>query len=435
MKICVIGTGYVGLVAGAGFSDMGNDVTCCDVDKSKIDGLNRGELPIYEPGLDKLVETNAAEGRLVFTTDVAKGVVGADIILLAVGTPPGPDGSADLQYIFKAAEDVADALTGWSVIVTKSTVPVGTGDKIEARMKARTKHEFAVASNPEFLKEGDAVNDFMKPDRVIVGAEDKRAIDSLRSLYAPFTRTSDRMLVMDRRSAELTKYAANSMLATRISFMNDLSNLCEILGCDIELVRKGMGSDVRIGPKFLYAGAGFGGSCFPKDLKACITTGREVGYELKILDAVVEVNEKQKKLLGQKVLKHFGGDLKGKKIALWGLAFKPGTDDIREAPALVLVEQLLAAGAEVVATDPVAMPAVRKQLGDRIRYEESNYDTAEGADALVLVTEWNEFRRPSFDRLKKIMRQPVIFDGRNIWNPAEVRAAGFTYSGIGRGKA
>jgi UDPglucose 6-dehydrogenase len=435
MKICVIGTGYVGLVAGAGFSDMGNDVTCCDLDKSKIDGLNRGELPIYEPGLDKLVETNAAEGRLLFTTDVPKGVAGADIVLLAVGTPPGPDGSADLQYIFKAAEDVADALTGWAVIVTKSTVPVGTGDKIEARMKARTKHEFAVASNPEFLKEGDAVNDFMKPDRVIVGAEDKRAIDSLRSLYAPFTRTSDRMLVMDRRSAELTKYAANSMLATRISFMNDLSNLCDILGCDIELVRKGMGSDVRIGPKFLYAGAGFGGSCFPKDLKACITTGREVGYELKILDAVVEVNEKQKQLLGQKVLKHFGSDLKGKKIALWGLAFKPGTDDIREAPALVLIEQLLAAGAEVVATDPVAMPAVRKQLGDRIRYEESNYDTAEGADALVLVTEWNEFRRPSFERLKKIMRQPVIFDGRNIWNPSEVRAAGFAYSAIGRGKA
>jgi len=435
MKICVIGTGYVGLVAGAGFADMGNDVTCCDLDKSKIDGLNRGELPIYEPGLDKLVETNAAEGRLLFTTDVAKGVAGADIILLAVGTPPGPDGSANLQYIFKAAEDVADALTGWAVVVTKSTVPVGTGDKIEARMKPRTKHEFAVASNPEFLKEGDAVSDFMKPDRVIVGAEDKRAIDSLRNLYAPFTRTSDRMLVMDRRSAELTKYAANSMLATRISFMNDLSNLCEILGCDIELVRKGMGTDVRIGPKFLYAGAGFGGSCFPKDLKACITTGREVGYDLKILDAVVEVNEKQKQILGRKVLKHFSNDLRGKKIALWGLAFKPGTDDIREAPALVLVEQLLAAGAEVVATDPVAMPAVRKQIGDRIRYEESNYDTAQGADALVLVTEWNEFRRPSFDRLKKIMRQPVIFDGRNIWNPAEVRAAGFTYSGIGRGKA
>jgi len=435
MKICVIGTGYVGLVAGAGFSDMGNDVVCCDVDRAKIDGLNKGELPIYEPGLDKLVETNAAEKRLTFTTDIPKGVAGADVILLAVGTPPGPDGSADLSYIFKAAESVADALTGWAVIVTKSTVPVGTGDKIEALMKARTKHEFAVASNPEFLKEGDAVSDFMKPDRVIVGAEDKRAIDCLRNLYAPFTRTSDRMLVMDRRSAELTKYAANSMLATRISFMNDLANLCEILGADIELVRKGMGSDVRIGPKFLYAGPGFGGSCFPKDLRACITTGREVGYDLKILDAVVAVNEKQKRLLGEKVLKHFGGNLKGKRIAVWGLAFKPGTDDIREAPALVLIDQLLEAGAEVVGTDPVAMSAVKKQIGDKIRYEESNYTAAEGADALVLVTEWNEFRRPSFDRLKATMRQPVIFDGRNIWNPAELRAAGFTYSAIGRGRS
>ena len=398
MKICVIGTGYVGLVAGAGFSDMGNDVVCCDVDRAKIDGLNKGELPIYEPGLDKLVETNAAEKRLTFTTDIPKGVAGADVVLLAVGTPPGPDGSADLSYIFKAAESVADALTGWAVIVTKSTVPIGTGDKIEALMKARTKHEFAVASNPEFLKEGDAVNDFMKPDRVIVGAEDKRAIDCLRGLYAPFTRTSDRMLVMDRRSAELTKYAANSMLATRISFMNDLANLCEILGADIELVRKGMGSDARIGPKFLYAGPGFGGSCFPKDLRACITTGREVGYYLKILDAVVAVNEKQKRLTF--------------------------TTDIPKGVA----------GAEVVGTDPVAMSAVKKQIGDKIRYEESNYTAAEGADALVLVTEWNEFRRPSFDRLKATMRQPVIFDGRNIWNPAELRAAGFTYSAIGRGK-
>lgn len=434
MKICVIGTGYVGLVAGAGFSDMGNDVVCCDVDRAKIDGLKRGELPIYEPGLETLVETNVAEKRLQFTTEISQGVAGADVVLLAVGTPPGPDGSADLSFIFKAAESVADALTGWAVIVTKSTVPVGTGDKIEALMKARTKIELAVASNPEFLKEGDAVADFMKPDRVIVGAEDKRAIDCLRNLYAPFTRTSDRMLVMDRRSAELTKYAANSMLATRISFMNDLANLCEILGCDIELVRKGMGSDARIGPKFLFAGPGFGGSCFPKDLRACITTGKEVGYDLQILEAVVDVNEKQKQVLGDKVLKHFGGDLKGKRISLWGLAFKPGTDDIREAPALVLVGQLLAAGAEVVATDPVAIPAVRKQLGDKIRFEASNYAAAEGADALVLVTEWNEFRRPSFERLKATMRQPVIFDGRNIWNPGEVRAAGFTYSAIGRGR-
>jgi UDPglucose 6-dehydrogenase len=434
MKICVIGTGYVGLVAGAGFSDMGNDVICCDVDRVKIEGLKRGELPIYEPGLDKLVAQNAAEGRLQFTTDVASGVAGADVVLLAVGTPPGADGSADLSFIFKAAEHVAAALTGWAVVVTKSTVPVGTGDKIEALMKKHTRHEFAVASNPEFLKEGDAVNDFMKPDRVIVGAEDKRAIDCLRNLYAPFTRTSDRMLVMDRRSAELTKYAANSMLATRISFMNDLANLCEILGCDIELIRKGMGSDARIGPKFLYAGPGFGGSCFPKDLRACISTGREAGYELRILEAVVFVNEKQKRRLGEKVLAHFDGDLRGKRLAIWGLAFKPGTDDIRESPALTLIDQLLAAGGEVVGTDPVAIPAVRKLLGDRIEFEEGNYTAAQGADALVLVTEWNEFRRPSFERLKKIMRQPVIFDGRNVWNPAEVRAAGFTYEGIGRGR-
>jgi UDPglucose 6-dehydrogenase len=434
MKICVIGTGYVGLVAGAGFSDMGNDVICCDVDRSKIESLQHGEIPIYEPGLDKLVARNAAEGRLAFTTDIAKGVAGAEVILMAVGTPPGPDGSADLSYIFKASETVAAAMTGWTVIVTKSTVPVGTGDKIEAIVKARTKHEFAVASNPEFLKEGDAVNDFMKPDRVIVGAEDKRAVETLRALYAPFTRTSDRMLIMDRRSAELTKYAANSMLATRISFMNDLANLCELLGADIELVRRGMGSDVRIGPKFLFAGPGFGGSCFPKDLRAAISTGRDVGYKLEILDAVVAVNERQKRRLGEKIVAHFGGTLTGKRIAVWGLAFKPGTDDVREAPALTLIDQLLEAGAEVCATDQVAIPAVRKLLGDRIEFEASSYTCAEGADALALVTEWHEYRRPSFDRLKASMRQPVLFDGRNVWNPTELRAAGFTYYGMGRGK-
>jgi UDPglucose 6-dehydrogenase len=432
MKICVIGTGYVGLVAGAGFADMGNDVTCCDIDAAKIDGLKRGVMPIYEPGLDKLVVNNTAEGRLTFTTDVASGVAGAEVILLAVGTPPGPDGSADLQYIFKAADQVGAALTGWAVIVTKSTVPVGTGDKIEAIVKQRTKFEFAVASNPEFLKEGDALNDFMKPDRVVIGADDKRAIDTLRTLYAPFTRTHDRMLVMERRSAELTKYAANSMLATRISFMNDLANLCERLGADIEQVRRGMGSDNRIGPKFLFAGPGFGGSCFPKDLRAAISTGREYGYKLEILDAVVAVNERQKKRLGEKVLTHFKGDVKGKNIAVWGLAFKPGTDDIREAPALVLIDQMLSAGAKVTGTDPVAMEAVRKVLGDRISYEESNYDCAKGADALVLVTEWHEFRRPSFERLKSIMRQPVLFDGRNIWPSADVRAAGFAYYAMGR---
>jgi UDPglucose 6-dehydrogenase len=434
MRICVIGSGYVGLVAGAGFADMGNDVICCDVDAQKIDGLQRGVMPIYEPGLDKLVMHNAAEGRLTFTTNVASGVAGAEVVLLAVGTPPGPDGSADLSYIMKAAEDVAGALTGWAVIVTKSTVPVGTGDKIEAIVAKRTKHEFAVASNPEFLKEGDALADFMKPDRVVIGTSDKRAVETLKALYAPFTRTNDRMLLMDRRSAELTKYAANSMLATRISFMNDLANLCEILGADIELVRRGMGSDVRIGPKFLFAGPGFGGSCFPKDLRAAISTGREVGYKLEVLDAVVEVNERQKRRLGEKVTKHFGGNLKGKKIAVWGLAFKPGTDDIREAPALVLIEQLLSADATVSASDPVAIGAVRKQLGDRIVYEEAHYDCARGADALVLVTEWHEFRRPSFERLKSLLSQPVVFDGRNVWDPAELRAAGFKYYGIGRGK-
>src|SRR6266404_2272043 len=316
MKICVIGTGYVGLVAGAGFSDMGNDVVCCDIDREKIDALNNGQIPIYEPGLDKLVARNAAEGRLTFTTDIVSGVAGTEVVLLAVGTPPGPDGSADLQYIFKADETIGSALTGWAVIVTKSTVPVGTGDKIEALVKKRTKHEFAVASNPEFLKEGDAVNDFMKPDRVVVGAEDKRAVETLRALYAPFTRTSDRMLIMDRRSAELTKYAANSMLATRISFMNDLANLCELLGADIELVRRGMGSDIRIGPKFLFAGPGFGGSCFPKDLRAAVSTGRDVGYELEILDAVVAVNERQKRKLGEKIIAHFGGSLAGKRVAI-----------------------------------------------------------------------------------------------------------------------
>jgi UDPglucose 6-dehydrogenase len=440
MKICVVGTGYVGLVAGAGFADMGNDVVCCDVDSSKIDMLRAGRMPIYEPGLEKLVAHNVAESRLSFTTDLAQGAAGAEVVLLAVGTPPGPDGSADLSYIMQAAEDTARALSGWAVLVTKSTVPVGTGDKIEALVRKTTKHDFAVASNPEFLKEGDAVNDFMKPDRIIVGCSDKRAIAALQALYAPFTRSSDRMLVMDRRSAELTKYAANAMLATRVSFMNDLANLCDLLGADIELVRKGMGSDGRIGTKFLYAGAGFGGSCFPKDLRAAVSTAREAGTNLQILEAVIAVNERQKEVLAQKILRHFDAEgkpqgLKGKKIALWGLAFKPGTDDIREASALVLIDRLLAAGAEVSATDPVAIPASRAVVGDRVRFESSSYGCAEGADALVLVTEWHDYRRPNFARLKGVMRQPVLFDGRNQWDPADVRAAGFTYYAIGRGKA
>jgi UDPglucose 6-dehydrogenase len=434
MKIAVIGSGYVGLVAGAGFADMGNDVVSADIDPAKIAMLERGEIPIYEPGLDKLIGHNVKEGRLRFTTDVSAAVAGAEAIFLAVGTPPLPDGSADLSYTFKAVETVAHALTGWAVIVTKSTVPVGTGDKIEEIVRRHARHEFAVASNPEFLKEGDAVTDFMKPDRIIVGTGDARAIATLQALYAPFTRSSDRMLVMDRRSAELTKYAANSMLATRISFMNDLANLCDAVGADIELVRKGMGSDGRIGTKFLYAGVGFGGSCFPKDLRAAISTGKEVGVELKVLDAVVAVNERQKHRLGDDMRKYFHGDLRGKRIALWGLAFKPGTDDIREAPALVLAEDLLAAGAEVVATDPVAISAAQKQVGERIQFVESNYACAEGADALVLVTEWRDYRRPNFERLASVMRGKVVFDGRNIWEPADVRAAGLTYFGIGRGQ-
>lgn len=433
MKVCVIGTGYVGLVAGAGFSDMGNDVVCCDIDQRKIDRLRAGEIPIYEPGLDTLVERNVAEQRLRFSTDVPAGVAGAEIVILAVGTPPAADGSADLSFIFRAAETVARSLTGFTVVATKSTVPVGTGDRIEAIFKEHARHPFAVASNPEFLKEGDAVSDFMKPSRVIIGTSDPRAIAALEAVYAPFTRSRDRMLVMDRRSAELAKYAANSMLATRISFMNDLAALCDRIGADIEAVRKGMGSDDRIGPKFLYAGAGFGGSCFPKDLRACIATGAEAGHPLAILEAVVAVNDRQKRLLGERVLAHFGGDLRGKQIAVWGLAFKPETDDVREAPALVLIDQLLAGGARVTATDPVAIPVVRAELGDRVRFEESSYAAAEGADALVLVTEWHQYRRPDFRRLRQLMRGDAVFDGRNVWNPAELGALGFRYQGIGRG--
>jgi UDPglucose 6-dehydrogenase len=437
MKITVIGTGYVGLVAGAGFADMGHEVVCCDIDAEKIANLQRGTIPIYEPGLEKLVTHNAAEGRLAFTTDIDAGVKGSQVVLLAVGTPPAADGSADLRYIFDAAQTAARALTGWAVLVTKSTVPVGTGDKIEALVRQATRQELAVASNPEFLKEGDAVADFLKPERIIIGTSDRRAIQTLQALYAPFTRSSDRVMVMDRRSAELTKYAANSMLATRISFMNDLANLCDALGADIELVRKGMGSDGRIGNKFLYAGAGFGGSCFPKDLRAAVATGREAGVRLELLEAVVAVNERQKRLMGGKVLAHFQGPGQGgpagKRVAVWGLAFKPGTDDLREAPALTLIDQLLAAGCEVVATDPQAMPAARKLLGESVRMETSNYKAAEGADALVLMTEWREYRRPNFERLKQLLRKPVLFDGRNQWEPGPLRAAGFQYTGIGRG--
>lgn len=433
MKICIVGTGYVGLVAGAGFSDMGNDVVCADIDVNKIAMLERGQIPIYEPGLEALVERNVREQRLRFTTDIPASVADAEAIFLAVGTPPQPDGSADLSFILQAAEIVARSLTGWAMLVTKSTVPVGTGDQIEAIVRNHARFPCAVVANPEFLKEGDAVMDFMKPDRVIVGTSDVRAIATMQTLYAPFTRSNDRMLIMDRRSAELTKYAANSMLATRISFMNDLANLCDRLEADIEMVRKGMGSDARIGTKFLYAGAGFGGSCFPKDLRAAIHTAHQAGMNLKVMEAVVAVNEQQKHRLFEEIHQYFSGKLAGKKIALWGLAFKPGTDDVREAPSLVLAEALLAHGAEVVATDPVAISSAQRVLGERVQYVDSNYACAEGADALVLVTEWREYRRPNFSRLASSMRGRVLFDGRNCWEPAQVRAAGFAYFGIGRG--
>jgi len=432
MKIAVIGTGYVGLVSGAGFSDFGHNVVCVDIDKDRVAALRRGEIPIHEPGLPELVRRNASVGRLSFTTSTTEAVANAQLAIVAVGTPSAADGSADLSYVFEAAKQIGAALTQFTVVVTKSTVPVGTGDKVRAAVASSAKQPFAVASNPEFLKEGDAVNDFLKPQRVIIGADDPRAIDILRDAYRGVMRTGDRMQVMDIRSAELTKYAANAMLATRISFMNELARLAEVVGADIEQVRKGMGSDPRIGNKFLFAGAGFGGSCFPKDLRALRHTGREHDVQLSVVEAVVDTNEKQKRILGDKVLAHFGGNLTGKRVAIWGLAFKPETDDIRESPALTLIDQLRCAGAHVVAYDPAAMPNVKAHVGDAIELADSAYQATEGADALVLVTEWHELRHPDLQRLASQMRWRALFDGRNVWSPTEARAAGFTYFGIGR---
>jgi UDPglucose 6-dehydrogenase len=432
MRIAVMGTGYVGLVAGAGFADFGNDVVCVDVDADKIARLRRGEIPIFEPGLDRLVAQNLKEGRLAFTTEIAPAVAGADVVIIAVGTPPLADGSADLSHVLSAAESIGRALTGWAVVVTKSTVPVGTAEKIREAIGRVTDQPFAVASNPEFLKEGDAVNDFMKPDRVVVGTDDDRAREVLHALYAPFVRTNDRVIFMEPRAAELTKYAANAFLATRISFMNDIANLCERLGADVEHVRRGMGMDPRIGPKFLFPGLGYGGSCFPKDVRAVMSTAREAGHHLEILEAVHRVNERQKRLLAEKIATHFGPRMRGRTIALWGLAFKPGTDDIREAPSLALIDRLLELGAQVRAFDPAAGPQVQARYGDRVQILDSNYEAARGADALALVTEWHEFRRPNFARLKELLVEPVIFDGRNVWTPSELRALGYTYYGIGR---
>lgn len=432
MQLAVIGTGYVGLVAGAGFSDFGNDVACVDVDADKIARLLRGEVPIYEPGLDSLIAKNVKAGRLAFSTDVVGAIRGADVVFIAVGTPPAPDGSADLSAVFAVAETIGKNMNGFKVVATKSTVPVGTADRIEEILRRHTTESFGVASNPEFLKEGDAVNDFMKPDRVVLGSNEPRAIETLRHLYDPFVRTNDRIHVMSARSAELTKYAANSMLATRISFMNDLAVLAEKLGADIDRVRKAVGADVRIGPKFLFPGPGFGGSCFPKDVAALVHTARQVGHDLEIVQAVERVNLRQKRLLGAKIRRHFDDRLTGRAVAIWGLAFKPQTDDIRESPAITLLEDLLEAGATVRAHDPQAMENIRALFGNRVTLCETMYDAVVDADALAVVTEWHEYRRPDFQRIKRLMRNASLFDGRNIWDPDEIRSFGFWYTGIGR---
>jgi UDPglucose 6-dehydrogenase len=432
MKLAVIGSGYVGLVTGAGFSNFGNHVTCVDVDPARVERLRRGEIPFHEPGLAELVGRNARAGRLAFTTDTAEAVREAEIVFLAVGTPSRPDGGADLVALLDAARAVGRALAADTVVVTKSTVPVGTGDLLRETIAQVTAQPFSVASNPEFLKEGDAVNDFMKPARVIIGTDDEHTVDVLRRLYTGFLRTSDRIQVMDLRSAELTKYAANAMLAARISFMNELAALADAYGADIEKVRKAVGSDPRIGPKFLFPGVGFGGSCFPKDLRALRDMGRAKGVALGIVEATALANERQKRAFAARIAARFGGSLDGKRIAIWGLAFKPETDDIREAPALDVIAHLREAGASVVGFDPIASDNVRALLGDAIDLAADPYAAAEGADAVVLVTEWMELRQPDFARLRRLVRTPVLFDGRNVWDAVEARRKGFEYVAIGR---
>lgn len=435
MNIAIVGTGYVGLVSGTCFAEMGADVTCVDVDQAKINRLLAGEIPIYEPNLDTLVARNVKAGRLHFTTNLAEVLDNVEIVFSAVGTPPDEDGSADLRYVLEVARTIGKNMNRYLVVVTKSTVPVGTARKVRAAIedeqhKRGVEIPFDVASNPEFLKEGAAIDDFMKPDRVVVGVESERARELMTRLYKPMLLNNFRVIFMDIPSAEMTKYAANSMLATRISFMNDIANLCELVGADVSMVRKGIGSDSRIGSKFLYAGCGYGGSCFPKDVKALIHTAREYGYDMQVLNAVEAVNEHQKNILFEKFVKHFGGDVAGRKVALWGLAFKPQTDDMREAPALVLIESLLAAGCEVTAYDPVAMDECRRRIGDRIRYANNMYDTVVDADAIFHVTEWKEFRMPSWEVIRRSMKpNPVLIDGRNVYSADEL--AGITYLKIG----
>jgi len=427
----MIGTGYVGLVTGTCFSETGNDVMCVDIDREKIALLNQGKIPIYEPGLDEMIRRNVSEGRLSFATDIGKGVQESLFIFIAVGTPSADDGAADLNSVWAVAREIGKHMNGYKIVVTKSTVPVGTTERVKAIIAGETSHAFDVASNPEFLKEGAAIDDFMKPDRVVCGTEDPRVSELMKELYAPFVRTGNPVLVMDIRSSELTKYAANAMLATRISFMNEMANLCEKLGADVNLVRRGMGSDPRIGSSFLFPGVGYGGSCFPKDVKAIIKFGLEAGYDMKILPMVEEVNMLQKRQLAEKVIAYFKGNVKGKKIALWGLSFKPRTDDMRDAPSLVIIERLLEAGAVIEAFDPVATQETKKIIGDRIGYGMKNYDVLKDADALLVVTEWNEFREPDFEKIRALMKNPVIFDGRNIFDGKKLQEKGFQYFGMG----
>jgi UDPglucose 6-dehydrogenase len=431
MRIGVVGTGYVGLVVGACLAENGNTVTCVDNDARKVASLKAGEIPIYEPGLEEMLPRNIAEDRLRFTTDLPAAVKASEILFVAVGTPQDEDGSADLSHVLAVARAIADSMNDFKIVVLKSTVPVGTAARVKAAIAERTQRPFAVVSNPEFLKEGAAVDDFMRPDRVVIGTDDPRVEAVMRELYEPFVRQGHPILVMDHASAELTKYAANAMLATRISFMNEVANLCDRVGADVRHVRLGIGSDARIGPSFLYSGIGYGGSCFPKDVKALLRTAHDAGADMQVVDAVERANEQQKAVLVPRIERHLGG-LEGKSVAVWGLAFKPRTDDMREAPALVVIEQLLARGAHVRVYDPKAMAPARAYLGDRVTWCQRSYEAVEGADAVVIVTEWSEFREPDFQRMKAVMKRPAIFDGRNIYKPELLRELGFHYEGIGR---
>ncbi len=443
MKISVIGTGYVGLVTGTCLAESGNDVICMDIDERKIEMLNSGAVPIYEPGLEELIVRNVAHGRLSFTADMARAVKKSDLIFIAVGTPPGEDGSADLKYVLRAAREIGAHMNGYKIVINKSTVPVGTGDKVRAAIAGTTKHKFDVVSNPEFLKEGAAVEDFMRPDRVVIGADSSKAASLMQELYAPFVRTGRPVLIMDIRSSEMTKYASNALLATKISFINEMANICAGLGADIDSVRRGMGYDRRIGFDFLFPGVGYGGSCFPKDVKALARTAKECGVQANILTSVETVNERQKTVLAEMIIRHFDSKrgkksradvkpLAGRTIAVWGLSFKPRTDDMREAPSVVIINSLLRAGAKIKAHDPVAMKEANKIFKDRITFTEDGYDALQGAEALAVVTEWNEFRTPDFPKMKKLMRKPLVFDGRNIYDREELKKMGFTYYGIGR---